>query len=74
MIMEDTSFEILGNYLIARYGNNVRKGYRNLLRDNKISILKYIKPDKQRMKNYIEKKERYSKIVNRLGEIYMELG
>ncbi len=74
MIMEDTSFEILGNYLIARYGNNVRKGYRNLLRDNKISILKYIKPDKQRMKNYIEKKERYSKIVNRLGEIYRELG
>ena len=74
MVMENTSFEILGNYLIARYGSNIKKGYRDLLSQNIVSVLEEIKPEKERVKYYKEQKERYRKIVDRIGEIYRDFG
>lgn len=74
MVMENTSFEILGNYLIARYGSNIKKGYRDLLSQNIITVLENIKPEKERIKHYRDQKERYRKIVDRIGEIYRDFG
>ena len=71
-VMENTSFEILGNYLIARYGNNIRKGYGDLLQQNIVSALENKKPDKEKIKYYRGQKELYGKIVDRIGEIYKD--
>ena len=74
MVMENTSFEILGDYLIARYESNIKKGYRDLLSQNIVSVLENIKPEKERVKYYRDQKERYRKIVDRIGEIYRDFG
>jgi xylulokinase len=74
LIMEDTSFEIIGNYLIARYGKDVRKGYRGLVEKNIISVLGKVKPEKNKIRYYAEKKVLYKKLVNRIGKIYSDFG
>lgn len=74
MVMENTSFEILGNYLIARYGSNIIKGYSDLLSQNMVPVFDNIKPEKGRIKHYRDQKERYRKIVDRIGEIYRDFG
>jgi sugar (pentulose or hexulose) kinase len=33
-----------------------------------------IKPEKERIKHYRDQKERYRKIVDRIGEIYRDFG
>lgn len=71
-VMENTSFEILGNYLIARYGSDIKKGYSDLLKYNAVSILESIKPEKDRVKYYSDQKVHYRNIVDRIGEIYKD--
>ena len=71
-VMENTSFEILGNYLIARYGNNIRKGYSDLLHQNIVSVLENKKPEKEKIEYYRDQKELYRKVVDRVGEIYRD--
>lgn len=71
-VMEKTSFEILGNYLIARYGSNVKKGYKELLSQNIISVSSNVKPDKEKVKQYSIRKKKYRNIVERIGSIYKE--
>ena len=71
-VMKDTSFEILGNYLIAKYGNNIRKGYGGLLQQDIVSVYENKKPEKEKIDYYRDQKELYGKIVNRIGEIYRD--
>lgn len=72
MTMEETSYEILGNYLIARYGSDVKNGYRNLLNQDIISVSGSVSPTQERIKHYRIQKEKYKNIVDAIGSIYRE--
>jgi xylulokinase len=72
LVMGETSFEIMGNYLIARYGSKIREGYKSLLDQNIISVSGSIKPVKEKVRYYSIQKEKYRKIVDAIGSIYRE--
>ena len=70
--MENTSFEILGNYLISRYKSDIWKGYRDLFKKGVIKVSEKIKPVKEKVINYRAVKEDYRRIVEKIGSIYRE--
>jgi len=74
MAMQKTSFEILGNFIIARYGIGIKKGYRELVKRKKGHFSIIIKPDKEKIKYYNNQKLLYAKVVARIGEVYKDLG
>ena len=69
IIMEDIPFEIIGDYLVARYGKDLRKNCMNITG----SVLERIRPEKDKERYYQTQKTRYEKVVNGIGKIYREM-
>jgi xylulokinase len=74
IVMENTPFEIIGNYLIARHGENIIKGFRELSFKDIVKVTGKIKPEKKKINYYTKKKDQYRKIVEQIGKVYRELG
>ena len=66
-------FEIMGLYLIAKYGNNLREGFKKLVNTKVIYLDEVINPQKEKVKLYEKNKENYIKIINELGKIYRNI-
>ena len=73
MKMKKIPFEIIGIFLIARYKNDLRDGYKDLIENKVISIDEIIRPDKEKVEFYKKYKENYIEVVNKLEEIYRKL-
>lgn len=66
-------FEIIGNFLVAKYRKDVKKGYNELLK-NRIVWKEYIlEPEHEKVKFYDKKKKKYIKIINKLDELFQEI-
>lgn len=71
-VMEKASFEILGDFLIARHGSDIRKGYGELLKNNIVSVSEKVRPEKEKVKHYRTRQEKYRMVVERIGSLYKE--
>lgn len=71
--MNELPFEIIGAFLIAKYKDDLRDGYNDLVRNNIVFIENIIYPEKERVELYKKYKENYIEIINRLEEIYYKL-
>lgn len=67
-------FEILGDFLIAKYQENVREGYGELLKNGVVWEEYVIKPEPEKVNIYNEKKKKYTKIISNLEELFHEIG
>ncbi len=71
--LNNLPFELIGGFLISKFGNEIKKGYESLLSSQIIRVEKEYKP-KELMKKYYENpKNKYLKIINKLEEIYSEI-
>ncbi|MBC7334250.1 MAG: hypothetical protein H5T85_07340, partial [Actinobacteria bacterium] len=66
-------FEIVGDFLIAKYKDRVREGYKELEDSGVFCVESIIKPDYNRVKYYSEKKEKYKKIIEKLDRLFFEI-
>lgn len=72
LVFKDIPFEILGNYLIACYGINIKKGYKELEKKSVVSSIDRIKPKKDRIEYYSKYKDKYIRVVESIGKIYYQ--
>ena len=70
--MEETSYEILGDFLIARYGDDLKTGYKRLMDRDIVTINEKVSPDREKADYYRKNKQKYRKIVEKIGSIYRE--
>ncbi|MCL4378605.1 MAG: FGGY family carbohydrate kinase [Actinobacteria bacterium] len=66
-------FEIMGLFLIAKYKDRIKDGYKKLLANKIIYTEKIIFPNQRIVNSYIKSKENYIKIINDLGKIYFKI-
>lgn len=71
-VMKNVSFEILGNFLIAKYGKDIKSGVKDLIKNRVISVVDEINPDEKETEYYKFHKKRYIEIVDKIGNIYKE--
>lgn len=66
-------FEIVGLFLIAKYKDKIKDGFKKLLEDKIIYLEKIITPCEQKVNSYKKNKENYIKIINELDKIYYKI-
>ncbi|MCD4670843.1 MAG: hypothetical protein K8S14_10405 [Actinomycetia bacterium] len=71
--MKEVPFEVIGNFLIAKYGSNLKEGYRQLTENKIISVDKEVYPQKDRVEFYKKYKDKYIEAVDKIGKIYCDL-
>ncbi len=71
--MKEIPFEIIGSFLIAKYGINLKEGYKQLIKNNIFLIYEEVHPKKDRVNFYKKQKDKYIKMVDKIGEIYCDL-
>jgi len=71
--MKEVPFEIIGSFLVAKYGSNFKEGYKQLIKDNIISIDEEVYPQKERVNFYKKHIDKYIKVVDKIGKIYCDL-
>lgn len=71
--MREVPFEIIGNFLISKYGSNLKEGYKNLIGNKVVSVVDKVNPEKERLEFYQKHKQKYIDIVDKIGKIYREL-
>lgn len=69
IIPKDAPFEIMGDYLVAKYGKDLREGISNI----NIPVSEKIRPERNMAKYYARQKNRYKKVSDGIGKIYMEM-
>lgn len=67
------SFEIMGLFLIVKYKDKIKDGFKKLLKDKVIYIEKVIMPQEEKVNSYKKNKENYIKIINELDKIYFKI-
>jgi len=72
IIMEEIPYEIIGDFLVAKYGNNLREGYKQLVKNKIVSISEEIYPKKDRIEFYSKHKKKYIEIADEIGNIYKQ--
>jgi len=73
LVMKEVPFEVIGNFLIAKYGSNLKEGYRQLTENKIISVNKEVYPQKDRVEFYKKHKDKYIGVVDKIGKIYCDL-
>lgn len=73
LVMKEVPFEIIGSFLVAKYGSNFKEGYKQLIKDNIISIDEEVYPQKERVNFYKKHIDKYIKVVDKIGKIYCDL-
>jgi len=73
LVMKEVPFEIIGSFMIAKYGINLKGGYKQLIKNKVISVDEEVHPEKERVEFYKKHKDKYIKIVDKIGEIYCDL-
>ncbi|MCL4415769.1 MAG: FGGY family carbohydrate kinase, partial [Actinobacteria bacterium] len=66
-------FEIIGIFLIAKYGNNLKSGFQKLINDKIIFTDEIIEPIKEKILFYERNMENYIKIINGLDKVYSSI-
>ncbi len=69
LIMEEIPFEVIGSFMIAKFGSDLREGYRQLNGNKIISINKEVCPQKDRVDFYKKHKDKYIRVVDKIGKI-----
>ena len=54
--MKESPFEVIGNFLIAKYGSNLKKGHKQLTDNKIISIDEEVYPQSNRVDFYKDTK------------------
>ena len=71
--LNNLPYELLGCFLIAKYGERIREGYKNLLKKDIVKFEKEYVPSKLKVKYYEAFREKYSKIISKMNELYSEI-
>lgn len=58
---------------MSKYGERIRKGYKNLLKKNIVKFEKEYVLSKLKVKYYETFREKYSKIISKMNELYSEI-
>jgi xylulokinase len=68
--MNNIPFEIMGLYLISKYGDGLKEGFKKLEKDQIIYLEEKVFPQKEKVSFYELYKDNYKKIIQDLGKVY----
>lgn len=66
-------YELLGGFLIAKYGEKLSQGYKNLVEENIIKFEKEYIPLNEKVKYYEGYRDKYGIVIEKMKELYYEI-